>query len=163
MLDPVGVGHITADVTAIDPGSCTVATSLGTRAYDRLVMALGSRVVEPDVPGLREFGFDVDTYDGALRLQRHLVEVASSLHTLAAATAIVVGAGLTGIETACELPARLATLFPDVTPRVILVDHNRYVGSDMGESARPVIEAALTENGVQPGSVLVSPRSVETE
>ena len=35
VLDPVGVGHITADVTAIDPGSCTVATSLGTRAYDR--------------------------------------------------------------------------------------------------------------------------------
>ena len=149
VLDPVGVGHIAADVTAIDPGSCTVATSLGTRAYDRLVMALGSRVVKPDVPGLREFGFDVDTYDGALRLQRHLVEVASSLPTLAAATAIVVGAGLTGIETACELPARLATLFPDITPRVILVDHNRHVGSDMGASARPVIEAALTANGVQ--------------
>ena len=137
VLDPVGVGHIAADVTAIDPGSCTVATSLGTRAYDRLVMALGSRVVKPDVPGLREFGFDVDTYDGALRLQRHLVEVASSLHTLAAATAIVVGAGLTGIETACELPARLATLFPDITPRVILVDHNRHVGSDMGDVGAP--------------------------
>ncbi|HZC94201.1 MAG TPA: FAD-dependent oxidoreductase, partial [Mycobacterium sp.] len=149
VLDPVAVEHVAADVTAIDPGSCTVATTLGTRAYDRLVMALGSRVVKPDVPGLDEFGFDVDTYDGALRLQRHLVEVAGGLPTLAAATAIVVGAGLTGIETACELPARLATLFPDITPRVILVDHNRHVGSDMGASARPVIEAALTANGVQ--------------
>ena len=30
-----------------------------------------------------------------------------------------------------------------VTPRVILVDHNPHVGSDMGDSARPVIEEAL--------------------
>src|SRR5262245_21731878 len=42
LLDPVGVGHVTADVTAIDPGSHTVTTSVGTHAYDRLVVALGS-------------------------------------------------------------------------------------------------------------------------
>lgn len=35
-----------------------------------------------------------------------------------------------------------------VTPRVILVDHNG-VGSDMGASARPVIEQALSDNGVE--------------
>jgi NADH dehydrogenase len=29
------------------------------------------------------------------------------------------------------------------------MDHNRHVGSDMGKAARPVIEAALTANGVQ--------------
>jgi NADH:ubiquinone reductase (H+-translocating) len=54
-----------------------------------------------------------------------------------------VGAGLTGIETACELPARLTALFPDIATRVVLVDHNPHVGSDMGTSARSVIEAAL--------------------
>ncbi|MGA9488946.1 MAG: FAD-dependent oxidoreductase [Mycobacterium sp.] len=149
VLDPVAVEHVVADVTAIDPGSCTVATTLGARTYDRLVLALGSRVVKPDVPGLGQFGFDVDTYDAALRLQRHLAEIAGGPHTLAAATVVVVGAGLTGIETACELPARLATLFGDITPRVILVDRNEHVGSDMGASARPVIEVALTANGVQ--------------
>ncbi len=149
VLDPVGVGHVAADVTAIDPGARTVVTSLGTRAYDRLVIALGSRVVKPDVTGMREFGFDVDTYDGAVRLQRHLVELAGGVHTPAAATAIVVGAGLTGIETACELPTRLATLFGDITPSVVLVDRNRHVGSDMGASARPVIEAGLTANEVE--------------
>jgi NADH:quinone reductase (non-electrogenic) len=113
------------------------------------VIALGSRVVKPDIPGLREFGFDVDTYDGAVTLRRHLAALADGPHTPAAATAVVVGAGLTGIETACELPARLAALFGDITPRVLLIDHNPHVGSDMGTSARPVIEAALTANGVQ--------------
>ena len=146
VLDPPGIGHLTADVTAIDAASHTVTSTLGTHSYDRLVVALGSRVVKPDIPGLREFGFDVDTYDGAMRLQRHLASLASGP---AAAAAVVVGAGLTGIETACELPARLAALFPDIEPQVILVDHNPRVGSDMGDSARPVIEAALTANGVR--------------
>lgn len=145
VLDPAGIGHLTADVTAIDPASHTVTTSLGTHSYDRLVVALGSRVVKPDIPGLREFGFDVDTYDAAMRLQRHL----ASLSGPTAGTAVVVGAGLTGIETACELPTRLAALRPDIEPRVILVDHNPHVGSDMGDSALPVIEAALTANGVE--------------
>ncbi len=84
-----------------------------------------------------------------MALQRHLATLAGGPHTPAAATAVVVGAGLTGIETACELPARLTRSSADVTPRVILVDHNPHVGSDMGASARPVIEAALTANGVE--------------
>jgi NADH dehydrogenase len=32
---------------------------------------------------------------------------------------------------------------------VVLVDHNPVVGSDMGASARPVIERALSDNGVE--------------
>jgi NADH dehydrogenase len=144
VLGPAGVGHITADVTAIDPVSRTVTTPAGAHAYDRLVMALGSRVVKPDIPGLREFGFDVDTYDGAVRLQRHLAALPNAPHTPDVGNAVVVGAGLTGIETACELPARLPA-----PADVVLVDHNPHVGSDMGSSARPVIEAALRTNGVQ--------------
>jgi NADH:ubiquinone reductase (H+-translocating) len=149
VLDPVGIAHLAADVTTIDPTSHAVTTSAGAHRYDRLVVALGSQVVKPDIAGLSEFGFDVDTYDGAVALQQHLAALAGGPHTPAAATAVVVGAGLTGVETACELPARLNALFPDVGARVILVDHNPHVGSDMGTSARPVIEAALTANGVE--------------
>ncbi|HEY5844315.1 MAG TPA: FAD-dependent oxidoreductase, partial [Mycobacterium sp.] len=151
VLDPAGVVHIAAEVTAIDTTarSVTVSGDRGTYSYDRLVVALGSRVAKPDLPGLREFGFDVDTYDGAMRLQRHLARVADGGPDRAAATAVVVGAGLTGIETACELPGMLAKVFAgrNVEPRVVLIDHNPHVGSDMGESARPVIEVALFENG----------------
>lgn len=152
LLDPVGVAHVAADVTAIDPGARTISTSSGaTYGYDRLVLASGSHVVKPDIPGLREFGFDVDTYDGALALQRHLRGLADEPPTPAAATVVVVGAGLTGIEAASELPMRLRALFsrPGVVPRVILVDRNPTVGSDMGASARPVIERALSDNGIE--------------
>jgi NADH:ubiquinone reductase (H+-translocating) len=153
LLDPVGVGHIAAEVTAIDTAArrVTVSGHRGTYSYDRLVMALGSRVAKPDLPGLREFGFDVDTYDGAMKLHRHLARMADGRADPEAATAVVVGAGLTGIETASELPGMLAKVFAgrNVEPRVVLIDHNPYVGSDMGASARPVIEAALFDNGVE--------------
>jgi NADH dehydrogenase len=59
-----------------------------------------------------------------------------------------VGAGLTGIEAATEMPGRLRTVLArakKTSPfRVILADRNPRVGSDMGAAARPVIEAALT-------------------
>jgi NADH:ubiquinone reductase (H+-translocating) len=150
LLEPAGIGHITGDVTGIDAAAASVTTADGANlGYDRLVVALGSRVVKPDLPGLAEFGYDVDTYDGAMRLQAHIRELARHNTDPASATAVVVGAGLTGIETASELPKMLSdALGPTVTPKVILVDHNPYVGSDMGDSARPVIEAALAENKV---------------
>ncbi|MCV7102440.1 NAD(P)/FAD-dependent oxidoreductase [Mycobacterium palustre] len=152
LLDPVGVAHVPAEVTAIDTAGRTVTTSAGaTYGYDRLVLASGSRVLKPAIPGLSEFGFDVDTYDGALALRRHLHELADGPPGPAAATVVVVGAGLTGIETACELPKRLRALFSraGLPPRVILVDRNPHVGSDMGASARPVIAKALRANGIE--------------
>jgi NADH dehydrogenase len=167
LLDPVGVAHVATEVTAIDTEAGTVTTSgAATYGYDRLVLASGSRVLLPAVPGLREFGFDVDTYDGAVALQRHLRGLAAEPPTPAAATVVVVGAGLTGIEAACELPNRLRELFSraSVTPRVILIDRNPRVGSDMGASARPVIEQALSDNGVETRTgvsvVTVSDRAV---
>ena len=147
LLDPAGIAHITADVTGIDAAAATVGTADGTtHGYDRLVLAVGSRVAKPNRPGLAEHAFDVDTYDGAMALQAHIRGLDAG--DPASATAVVVGAGLTGIETASELPAMLSDALGGVRPTVLLVDHNPYVGSDMGDSARPVIEEALSRNGV---------------
>jgi NADH dehydrogenase len=151
LLDPVGIAHLATEVTAINPGARTVTTSGGlTHDYDRLVLASGSHVLKPAVPGLQEYGFDVDTYDAAVALRDHLRRLAGGPPSAAAATVVVVGAGLTGIELACELPNRLRRLFTasGFGPRVILLDRND-IGSDMGASARPVIEQALADNGVR--------------
>ena len=107
MLDPVGVAHVTATVTAIDPAAHTVTADGRAHRYDRLVLAAGSQVARPDIPGLREYGFDVDTYDAAMRLDAHLRGWPPVRRHRPRATVVVVGAGLTGIETACELPDRL--------------------------------------------------------
>lgn len=154
LLDPVGLDHIVAEVTTIDVEARNITAQQDGRTlvigYDRLVLAAGSRVARPNIPGLAEFGYDVDTFDGAHRLAGHLDTLAANPRTSGADTVVVIGAGLTGIETACELPTRLAAIFDgSPAPKVVLVDHNPQIGSDMGDSARPVIETALAVNGVQ--------------
>jgi NADH:ubiquinone reductase (H+-translocating) len=148
ILGPVGVSHIAADVTAINPATRTVTYSGGPHTYDRLVIALGSEVVKPNVSGLAEFGYDVDTFDSATKLSHHLAGLADRPADSATDTVIVVGAGLTGIETACELPARLPHASRRAA-RVVLIDRHPFVGSDMGEFARAVIEQAMADIGVE--------------
>lgn len=157
VLQPIGVRCVEGDVTAIDLSdqSVSVLTAGGaqTLGYDRLVFALGSQLARPQLPGLAEFTFDVDTYTGAARLERHLQSLPDLPESPGKWTAVVVGAGLTGIETACELPARLKAILErsghSGTCRVILADHQPHVGSDMGSSARPVIEEALAALGIE--------------
>jgi NADH:ubiquinone reductase (H+-translocating) len=151
ILDPVGVRLVVAEVAGVNVADRTVTyVSAGKPsglAYDRLVFSLGSRLVRPPIPGLREYAFDVDTYEGATRLGAHLAALAAAPPSVARDTVLVVGAGLTGIEVATEMPARLdATLKSDhrTQPRVILADRAAHIGSDMGDSARPVIAQALT-------------------
>ena len=83
VLQPVGVERIEASVVDVDVSAQQVRVKLAgeqaerSLAYDRLVMALGSELVRPNIPGLAEHGFDVDTYDGAARLESHLNSLAS--------------------------------------------------------------------------------------
>ena len=52
LLDPVGVAHVATEVTAINPDAHTVTASGGVRyGYDRLVLASGSHVLKPAIPG----------------------------------------------------------------------------------------------------------------
>ncbi len=157
VLAPAGVRWLVAEVGGIDPmaRTVTVHTAAGAQvlAYDRLVFALGSELRRPQLPGLAVHGFDVDTYGGASRLAGHLEALAEHTDGAGRFTAVVVGAGLTGIEAACELPNRLRAVQERTgrsqPVRVVLVDHNRHVGSDMGDGARPVIEEALAALGVE--------------
>jgi NADH dehydrogenase len=137
-----------ADINIADRTvTCATAAGSSRLSYDRLVFALGSRLVHPPIPGLREQAFDVDTYEAAARLGAHIAALAGRPRSPARDTVLVIGAGLTGIEVATEMPGRLrATLAADANarPRVVLADHAARIGSDMGDSARPVIAEALT-------------------
>lgn len=157
VLKPIGVRRIEAEVARLDWTQRAVSVQRGNReeilSYDRLVFALGSRLVRPNIAGLAEHGFDVDTYDGATRLAEHLCTLGSLPEGPGKWTVLVVGAGLTGIEVATEMPERLCSLQAESpgtqTLRVILADRNARVGSDMGDAARPVIEEALAALGIE--------------
>jgi NADH dehydrogenase len=70
-------------------------------------------------------------------------------------TVLIVGAGLTGIEVATEMPARLAQIGGG---HVILADRAPWIGSDMGVEARDAIDQALATLHVEtrPGVGLAS-------
>ncbi|WP_406060807.1 FAD-dependent oxidoreductase [Streptomyces sp. NBC_01077] len=110
-----GVRLRVARVTGIDPERRTVAVTASTPssaatgeygeyseygdselAYDTLLYALGSSVAHHGVPGVAEYAFDVAGRSSALRLRERLAGLGEG------GTVLVVGEGLTGIETATE-------------------------------------------------------------
>lgn len=157
VLGPIGVRRLEGEVAGIDLAGQIVTAPIANRQmtlpYDRLVFALGSQLLRPNVPGLAEHGFDVDTYNGAARLNTHLQSLLCLPASAGQLTVVVVGTGLTGIEVATEMPGKLRALLTKADTmlpfRVILADHHPRVGSDMGESARPVIEEALAALGIE--------------
>ncbi len=157
VLGPIGVARVEAEVTAIDLAQRQVSVqgASGPRklAYDRLVFALGSRLVRPELPGLAEHAFDVDTWAGGQRLNDHVAALASRAATVGQYTALVVGSGLTGVEAATELAAKLRAAIGDAgasaQPRVILADHGEHIGSNMGAQAVAVIAEALANLGIE--------------
>ena len=121
-----------------------------TLSYDRLVVATGSRLFRPNIPGLAEHGHSVDQLADALALDRHLHALATAPDSTARNTVVVAGGGFTGIEVGTEMPARLrAILGSDVATRVIIVDRGAVIAPAMGEEARPVIEEALRKLNVE--------------
>ncbi|OSZ60661.1 oxidoreductase [Streptomyces pharetrae CZA14] len=92
-----------ARVTTVDPERRTVALADadggGELGYDTLVYALGSHVADHGVPGVAEHAFDVAGRPSALRLRDRL----DGLDGRGGGTVLVVGDGLTGIETATEI------------------------------------------------------------
>ncbi|SEH00970.1 NADH dehydrogenase [Nonomuraea solani] len=133
ILGPIGVRHLRATVSTIDTTRHVVVADGQEIHYDRLVLAAGSGLVKPrNLPGAERL-FDIDTLDGARRLTGHLRHRNDY-------SAIVVGAGFTGLEAATELAAR---------GRVLLVDRASTVGAQLGAGPRKEIEAALDHLGIE--------------
>jgi NADH dehydrogenase len=155
VLSAIDVVYVQGSAETIDSKSRTVqiVAAKGARRtlpYDRLIVATGSRLFRPNIPGLAEHGFSVDQLDDAIALDRHLHGLADRPASAARDTVVVAGAGFTGIEVATEMPARLrAILGKGAKPRVIIVERNSAVAPDMGASPRPVIEGALRKVSVE--------------
>lgn len=155
VLKAIDVTYVQGSVDTVEIQSRVVriATAKGTKkmlSYDRLVVATGSRLFRPNIPGLAEHGFSVDSLDDAIALDRHLHGLAKRPAVNGRDTVVVAGGGFTGIEAATEMPARLrAVLGPDAKTRVIIVERNSAIAPDMGEGPRPVIESALQKLGVE--------------
>ncbi|WP_030844092.1 NAD(P)/FAD-dependent oxidoreductase [Streptomyces sp. NRRL F-4474] len=108
-----GIRLRVARVTGIDPERQVVAVAdpggRGELGYDTLVYALGSRGADHGVPGVAEHAFDIAARPSAMRLRERLDSLDSPDgrdgrdRRDARGNVLVVGDGLTGIETATEI------------------------------------------------------------
>lgn len=155
VLKAIDVNYVQGHADTIDSATRKVEItgadgSRKTLSYDRLVVATGSQLFRPNIPGLAEYGFSVDQLDDAIALDRHLHDLVSIPATNGRDTVVVAGGGFTGIEVATEMPARLrAILGKNAKPRVVIVERNSAIASDMGEGPRPIIMDALRKLGVE--------------
>lgn len=107
-LAPLGITFLQVQVNALDPVACALTvqhpggetTKVG---YDYLVYALGSSINVDTVPGVREHAHAFQSIDAAN-------EVHAALQRAPQSRVLLVGAGLTGIETATELAESLPSL-----------------------------------------------------
>lgn len=156
VLQPIGVARVAATVETID----AVHQRVGIRFHSgeqqslpfaRLVVATGSRLAAAASPESSQAQVhNVDTLAAAVALDEHVQGLSSLPSAPGRYTAVVVGAGFTGIEIATELVGRLRRVAgEDATDaRVVLVERQEALGPELGPGPRPVIEAALLELGV---------------
>ncbi len=155
LFDAVGVKFVRGSADLIDEKNQQVSYSdthghQGQLSYDRLVLASGSRLNRPATEGMSEYAFDVDQIEEAARLEAHIKSLKDWPASVARNTVVIAGGGLTGIETATEMPARLrAALGNDAEIRVIVVDRSPQIAATMGNELSPFIFEASEHLGVE--------------
>lgn len=154
LFKEAGIVHVSGLATSINTKDQTIAIdnagAVSTMVYDRLVLAMGSQLIRPSIPGLSEFAFDVDQVSTATKLETHLQALSSQPSSEARNTFVVAGAGFTGLEMATELPLRLKAIFTDGTkPRIILLDRNDTLGHQLGTNPLPEIKKVLEKLDIE--------------
>ncbi|GGP00421.1 FAD-dependent oxidoreductase [Nonomuraea glycinis] len=153
VLGPIGVRRLTATATDIDTEARTVR-AVGregaglTLSYDKLVLATGSQLVRPTFPGAGDV-FDIDTLPAAAALDHHLRRLPQREPSDGQYTAVIVGAGFTGLEIATVLGERLRAIADEQgageTVRIVLVDRAEVLGPELGPGPRPHINGAIDQ------------------
>jgi NADH dehydrogenase len=137
VLKAIDVVYVQGSIETVDTVYRVVegVSADGTRgklSYDRLVVACGSRLFHPDIPGLDEHAFSVDQLDDAIVLDRHLHNLADRPASSGRDTVVVAGGGFTGIEAATEMPSRLrAILGENARSRVIIVERSDAIAPEI--------------------------------
>ncbi len=97
-------------VRSIDLSQRRVELVSGALAYDYLVVALGSRTDDFNVPGVREHTWDFKTLEDAVVLRERILDLcehadhtADPVEHQRMLTFVVVGGGYTGVELVCEM------------------------------------------------------------
>ena len=127
-------------VTAINPDHNTVsvrtATGESTLPYDYLIYALGSATDKTSVPGVADHAYSIGAEADAGKLRARLAEMSQT-----GGKVVVVGGGLTGIETVTEL----AETYPSLTIRLVT---RGAPGEGLSQKGQSYLHQAMATLGV---------------
>ena len=149
-LQPLGVTLRVDEVSAIDHQSQKISfKKTADFIYDKLIIASGSQLTVPDLPGLKQHAFNVDTFHAAKKLQEHFDSLPNHNNTEGQFTVVVAGGGFTGVEAATNFMDRLIKITPEnKKPRVIVIDRTE-VASRFSTETQAVILNAFNDMGIE--------------
>ncbi|SNR64674.1 NAD(P)/FAD-dependent oxidoreductase [Flavobacterium sp. ov086] len=128
----------------------TVATESGSRIlnYDYLILSSGSVLKAINIPGI-EKTFNVDTFNGAQKLEDHLTKLAhKNFEGNGATTFIVAGSGLTGLEMVTVIKEKANKILTDqgkdsIDFKVVLIEKSDKVGNYYASEAQDYVIETL--------------------
>ncbi|TWT15048.1 NAD(P)/FAD-dependent oxidoreductase [Reyranella sp. CPCC 100927] len=154
LLAAVNVGFVAGTVEALDTARhvASLRTTTGAVAdapYDTLVLATGSHTTPPP-HAWRPHVHVLDSAAEAFHLRRHLTALPQRAPSAGRYTAVVIGAGFTGLEIATELGGWLRELAVGggENARIVLLDRTATAGATLGTKPQAAIADALAQTGV---------------
>jgi NADH:ubiquinone reductase (H+-translocating) len=141
-LHPLGVTLRVDEVSNIDHKSQKISfRTAADLSYDKLILASGSQLTVPEIPGLKKHAFNIDTFDAAKKLQEHVGSL-SRHNTDGQFTIVVAGGGFTGVEAATDFMDRLIKITPEnKEPRVIVIDRTDVASRFSAETQAVILKA----------------------
>lgn len=145
-LEPLGIQFIQATVVALDPDASSITVkqndgTVTTMDYDYLVYALGSCMKASEVSGVKEYAHTLESESSARQIYSQLSQLPAH------AKVLIVGGGLTGIETAAELAESMPQLHIALSTSEPL--HASKVAGGFSERAVEYLEQAFKQRQIR--------------
>lgn len=154
---PLNIKFIIGKAEIINPEQnlVTVVTNHGSRilSYDYLILSSGSVLKAINIPGI-ENTFNVDTFNGAQRLEDHLIQLASkNFEGDGATTFVVAGSGLTGLEVVTVIKEKALKILGEhgknpIDFKVVLIEKADKVGNYYSTEAQDYVIKTLDSKDV---------------
>ena len=141
----------------IDPEQkfVTVSTEAGSRIlnYDYLILSSGSVLKAINIPGI-EKTFNVDTFNGAQKLEDHIKQLAhKNFESEGARTFVVAGSGLTGLEVVTVIKEKANKIVADLGKsaiefNVVLIEKGQQIGNYYAPDAQSYVAETLKAKNI---------------
>jgi NADH:ubiquinone reductase (H+-translocating) len=153
ILEAVGINFVQGRVTKINPAQTQISVQMTRQleiemSYDNLILAAGSVLNNPPIPGVETHSWNIDSYEAAVDFDSHLLKVARFPNSPGHNRFVILGAGITGIELAAELRSRIqAHSNPETAEaaEIYLIDQADTLGPGPTAPSKEIFEDALSQ------------------